>query len=65
MTAIRYSLKLRQTGSIGGRLVLLGNDKGNAEFEHFNRLVVFAVGDPWLYNEYIDRNDNRKRELGG
>src|SRR3954449_11763029 len=22
----------------GGRLVLLGNDKGNAEFEHFNRL---------------------------
>src|SRR3954452_15624002 len=24
---------------LGGRLVLLGNDKGNAEFEHFNRLA--------------------------
>ena len=23
----------------GGRLVLLGNDKGNAEFEHFNQLA--------------------------
>ncbi|HZS56686.1 MAG TPA: DUF4350 domain-containing protein [Bryobacteraceae bacterium] len=115
----------------GGRLVLLGNDKGNAEFEHFNRLasrfgiqfreetypkttgkailiakgtgsvfnrgltaylvevapltvnadaqillsdhgtpimalthkgkgLVFAVGDPWVYNEYIDRYDNRE-----
>jgi unsaturated rhamnogalacturonyl hydrolase len=113
----------------GGRLVLLGNDKGNAEFTHFNRLasrfgirfleetypktsdkailiatgehpifegglkaylvevaplalvapaepmltvdgtdvmalanvgrgLVFALGDPWLYDEYIDRNDN-------
>jgi len=113
----------------GGRLVLLGNDKGNAEFEHFNRLAarfgiefvettypkvvgkgiltttgpnpifengltlylveiaplklsrdsdllladkgtpvmalahigqgeVFALGDPWLYNEYIDHKDN-------
>ncbi len=115
----------------GGRLVLLGNDKGNAEFEHFNRLAarfgiefvettcpkvvgkgiltttgpnpifengltlylveiaplklsrdsdllladngtpvmalahigqgeVFALGDPWLYNEYIDHKDNRR-----
>ena len=115
----------------GGRLVLLGNDKGNAEFEHFNQLaekfgiefleetypkvkgkgilvargtgtifddgltvylveiaplkitgnaqvlledhgtaimaltraakgMVFALGDPWVYNEYIDRNDNRR-----
>ncbi len=115
----------------GGRLVLLGNDKGNAEFEHFNQLakrfgiefledtypkvkgkgilaargtgsifddgltvylveiaplkitgnvrvlledhgtpvmalaevdkgMVFALGDPWVYNEYINRNDNRK-----
>lgn len=114
----------------GGRLVLFGNDKGNAEFEHFNRLAarfgiefreetypkvtgkgilvvrgtgtifdggltvylveiaplritgnarilladkgtpimalvdvgkgnVFALGDPWVYNEYISRNDNR------
>lgn len=114
----------------GGRLVLLGNDKGNAEFEHLNQLAkrfgiefleetwpkvqgkgilvakgegpyfdgapeaylvevaplkltgaakpilvdqgtpimaestagkgrVFAVGDPWIYNEYIDRKDNR------
>ena len=113
----------------GGRLVLLGNDKGHAEFTHFNRLaahfgiqfleetypkvtgkailvatgkhpifedrlqvylvevaplklaapaepvlsdngtdvmalarvgrgIVFAVGDPWLYDEYIERNDN-------
>lgn len=113
----------------GGRLVLLGNDKGHAEFTHFNRLasrfgiqfleetypktsgkailiatgkhpifedrlqaylvevaplklsspaeavltdngtdimalarvgrgMVFAVGDPWLYDEYIERNDN-------
>jgi unsaturated rhamnogalacturonyl hydrolase len=115
----------------GGRLVLLGNDKGNAEFEHFNRLAarfgiefreetypkvagkgilaargtgsifdggltvylveiaplritgnarilledggtpimaladvgkgkVFALGDPWVYNEYIGRDDNRQ-----
>ena len=115
----------------GGRLVLLGNDKGNAEFEHLNRLAakfgiefleetypkvsgkgilaasgnspifegglsvylvevaplkltgtaepilvdhgtnimalarygkgqVFAVGDPWIYNEYINRKDNRQ-----
>ena len=115
----------------GGRLVLLGNDKGNAEFEHFNRLAarfgiefiettypkvagkgiltatgphpifenglmlylveiaplrvsgdvevilsdkatpimalahagkgqVFALGDPWAYNEYIDHKDNRR-----
>ena len=21
---------------------------------------VFAIGDPWLYNQYIDREDNRK-----
>ena len=113
----------------GGRLVLLGNDKGHAEFMHFNRLasrfgiqfleetypkvsgkailvatgkhsifegglqaylvevaplklaapaepmlthegtdvmalahvgrgMVFALGDPWLYDEYIARNDN-------
>lgn len=115
----------------GGRLILLGNDKGNAEFEHLNRLattfgiefveatypkvtgkgiliasgshpifgnglsiymvevaplrltgaakpvlvdqgtnimalaqsgqgLVFAVGDPWIYNEYIDHKDNRQ-----
>ena len=114
----------------GGRLVLLGNDKGNAEFEHFNQLArkfgiefleetypkvqgkgiliakgdteifdgapevylvevaplkvsadvkvlladhgtpimalaeagkgqVFALGDPWIYNEYIDFKNNR------
>jgi unsaturated rhamnogalacturonyl hydrolase len=114
----------------GGRLVLLGNDKGNAEFEHFNQLAkrfgiefleeiypkvkgkgilvakgdsqifdgapeaylvevaplklspdvkvlladhgtpimalaqagkgeVFALGDPWVYNEYIDFKNNR------
>ncbi len=114
----------------GGRLVLLGNDKGNAEFEHFNQLAkrfgiefleetypkvqgkgiliakgdgpmfegapevylvevaplkvspdvkivladhgtpimalaeagkgkVFALGDPWVYNEYIGSKDNR------
>jgi unsaturated rhamnogalacturonyl hydrolase len=113
----------------GGRLVLLGNDKGHAEFTHLNRLagrfgiqfveetypkvtgkailvttgpneifsgglktylvevaplkltapatsmlndngtdimalshvgqgLVFALGDPWLYNEYIGKNDN-------
>lgn len=113
----------------GGRLVLLGNDKGHAEFTHFNKLasrfgirfleetypkvtgkailvatgsneifagglnaylvevaplqltapaqavltnkgtdimalarvgqgMVFALGDPWLYDEYIGRNDN-------
>jgi unsaturated rhamnogalacturonyl hydrolase len=118
----------------GGRLLLFGNDTGNAEFEHFNRLagkfgmqfidkrhvnaqgkswitipvtgpqpvfqgaksvyledisplkvdtakatvlltdnneaimalaehgkgIVFALGDPWLYNEHIGNNDNRK-----
>lgn len=117
----------------GGRLVLLGNDKGNAEFVHFNRLasrfgiefveetipkvsgkgilevqghgtifdgaprfyavelaplrllrttgldvlltyqetpvmalahqgrgLVFALGDPWIYNEYINRDDNKE-----
>lgn len=114
----------------GGRLVLLGNDKGNAEFEHLNQLAkrfgiefleetypkvqgkgiliargdgpifegapevymvevaplkvssdvqivladhgtpimaltdagrgkVFAVGDPWVYNEYIGFKNNR------
>jgi len=114
----------------GGHLVLLGNDKGNAEFEHFNQLAkrfgiefleetypkvqgkgiliaqgagsifegapevylvevaplkvssdvkivladhgtpimaltqagkgkVFAVGDPWVYNEYIGYKNNR------
>jgi len=113
----------------GGRLVLLGNDKGHAEFTHFNKLasrfgiqfvedtypkvtgkailvatgpnpifagglnaylvevaplkltapaeavltdkgtdimalarvgngLVFALGDPWLYDEYIGKNDN-------
>jgi len=113
----------------GGRLVLLGNDKGHAEFTHFNKLasrfgieflaetfpkvsgkaileasgadaifagglkaylvevaplkltppaqsmmrvggtdvmalarhgsgLVFALGDPWLYDEYIERDDN-------
>jgi unsaturated rhamnogalacturonyl hydrolase len=113
----------------GGRLVLLGNDKGHAEFTHLNRLasrfgvefveethpkvsgkailvatgehpilagglnaylvevaplklsgpakpvltdkgvdvmalarvgrgMVFALGDPWLYNEYLGKNDN-------
>jgi len=117
----------------GGVLVLQGNNKGNAEFKHFNRLAnrfgihfnedtrknsldrqklhlrslpkhpafagahtlymvamctltakppaeelyrfdddtimavsrlgkgtVFALGDPWCYNEYIDHNDNRQ-----
>lgn len=118
----------------GGRLVLFGNDPGNAEFEHFNRLAfefgirfreskhadakglskltiqvppynnvlfgggafyavdvapleltapgaqiliadgdavimalvrhgkgeVLALGDPWLYNEYIGTRDNRR-----
>lgn len=115
----------------GGNLVLLGNDKGNAEFEHLNQLAktfgiefleetypkvtgkgiltaagsgsifesglkvylvevsplklsgnakailedkktplmamathgkgrVFGLGDPWIYNEYIDREDNRR-----
>jgi len=115
----------------GGKLLLLGNDKGNAEFQHLNNLAerfgirfreetypvtsgkailiakgsgsifgdgstvylvevapldvrpgvkvllsdhgtpimalankgkgqVFAVGDPWVYNEYIDREDNRR-----
>jgi unsaturated rhamnogalacturonyl hydrolase len=117
----------------GGRLLLLGNDKGNAEFEHFNHLAarfgiefiegkhatpagvtklklkggkapvftdglefyavdvaplkltnkkaevllaegdtpimavvphgkgfVFALGDPWLYNEYINSSNNRQ-----
>lgn len=114
----------------GGRLVLLGNDKGNAEFAHFNQLAkrfgiefleetypkvkgkgiliakgetsifegapevylvevaplkveanvkilladqgtpimalahvgrgeVFALGDPWIYNEYIGHKNNR------
>lgn len=116
----------------GGRLVLFGNDKGNTEFEHFNKLAtrfgiefvetiyrnaegksklnlisansilgkgltayfvdvaplklsdakaqillsdgatpimalvphgkgrVLALGDPWIYNEYIDSKDNRQ-----
>ena len=118
-------------GWLSGRLMLLGNDKGNAEFEHLNRLAakfglefleqtypktagkgiliatgasaifenglnvylvevaplkisgdasvllehqgtpimalakygkgrVFALGDPWIYNEYIDHKDNRR-----
>jgi unsaturated rhamnogalacturonyl hydrolase len=115
----------------GGRLALLGNDKGNAEFAHLNQLaakfgieflettypkvqgkgifiatgshpifedglqvyivelaplkvagnaeviladkgtdimalahadkgLVFALGDPWIYNEYIGHKDNRR-----
>jgi unsaturated rhamnogalacturonyl hydrolase len=115
----------------GGRLVLFGNDKGNAEFQHLNQLAgrfgiefleetyprvkgkgiltvasenavvgkgltaylvevsplrleagaqvllsdngtplmalvsagkgeVLALGDPWIYNEYIDHKDNRR-----
>lgn len=122
---------LEQWVKKGGKLVLLGNDKGNAEFEHFNRLAgrfgiefvettypkmsgkailvaggthaifekslqaylvevaplklapgaeviledkgtplmalvragrgtVFALGDPWIYNEYINHKDNRR-----
>jgi unsaturated rhamnogalacturonyl hydrolase len=122
---------LTQWVKAGGRLVLLGNDKGNAEFEHLNRLaarfgiefvettypkvagkgifiatgkhpifenglsvyivelaplkvsgdveivledkgtpimalahsgkgLVFALGDPWVYNEYINHKDNRR-----
>jgi unsaturated rhamnogalacturonyl hydrolase len=122
---------LAQWVSDGGRLVLLGNDKGHAEFTHFNKLasrfgiqfreetfpkmsgraileasgadaifeaglkaylvevaplaltlpaqsmmkvdgtdvmalarvgrgIVFALGDPWLYDEYIERADNVK-----
>ena len=27
---------------------------------HAGRGEVFAVGDPWVYNEYIGREDNRK-----
>jgi hypothetical protein len=105
----------------GGRLVILANDKGNAEFQHLNQLAgkfgieflettyrnakgddhvtvdgvylvgaaplkisngdvflsdhdtgtplaalvahgkgsVFAIGDPWIYNEYINSAENR------
>ena len=25
---------------------------------HVGRGMVFALGDPWLYDEYIERNDN-------
>ena len=31
----------------GGRLVLLGNDKGNAEFEHFNQLAADSASSFW------------------
>ncbi len=27
---------------------------------HASRGLVFALGDPWVYNEYIDRDDNEK-----
>ena len=121
------NLALEQWVRAGGRLVLLANDKGSAEFAHLNKLAgkfgiefletthknakgedhitvsgpdalhaylvsaaplklvnpnakvwledagtplaamvphgkgfVFAIGDPWLYNEYIDRANNRQ-----
>ncbi len=121
------SAALEQWVNAGGRLVLLANDKGNAEFTHLNKLAslfgiefvettyknakgedhitvsgadklraylvnvaplkltnhgakvlledagtpiaamvpygkgfVFAIGDPWIYNEYINRADNRQ-----
>ena len=40
--------------SDGGHLVLFGNDKGNAEFEHFNQLAArFGIG--------VRRNDLSRR----
>jgi Glycosyl hydrolases family 2, sugar binding domain/Glycosyl hydrolases family 2, TIM barrel domain/Glycosyl hydrolases family 2/Domain of unknown function (DUF4350) len=126
------SVALEQWVNEGGRLVLLANDKGNAEFQHLNQLAgkfgieflettfrnakgedhvtvtsaspilgdrlnaylvavaplkitnseakvlisdngsaiaalvphgkgsVFAIGDPWIYNEYINRANNRE-----
>jgi unsaturated rhamnogalacturonyl hydrolase len=44
----------------GGRLVLFGNDKGNAEFEHFNKLASrFGIE----FMETIYRNAEGKSKL--
>ena len=43
----------------GGRLVLFGNDPGNAEFEHFNRLAR-EFGLQFLETKYADASKSSK-----
>ena len=37
-------------------------DKGTPimALAHSGKGLVFALGDPWAYNEYLDRRDNRR-----
>jgi hypothetical protein len=46
----------------GGRLVLLGNDKGNAEFEHFNQLAA-RFGIDFVETLYRDADGKSKLNL--
>jgi hypothetical protein len=46
----------------GGRLVLLGNDKGNAEFEHFNQLAD-RFGIRFIEGKHVDVKGNSKLTL--
>jgi unsaturated rhamnogalacturonyl hydrolase len=38
--------------------VLTDNGTVVMALSRVGRGIVFAVGDPWLYDEYIERNDN-------
>jgi unsaturated rhamnogalacturonyl hydrolase len=38
--------------------VLTDNGTDIMALAHVGRGMVFDVGDPWLYDEYIERNDN-------
>ena len=46
----------------GGKLVLLGNDPGNAEFEHFNELAK-RFGIEFEERKHLDENGNGKLTL--
>ena len=48
--------------SDGGRLVLFGNDKGNAEFEHFNKLAG-RFGIEFVETIYLDGGGKSKLNL--
>jgi hypothetical protein len=53
---------VEQWVSNGGRLVLLGNDKGNAEFEHFNQLAA-RFGIRFVEAKYVDAQGKSKLKL--
>jgi unsaturated rhamnogalacturonyl hydrolase len=53
---------VEQWVSAGGRLVLLGNDKGNAEFERFNQLAA-RFGIEFVETIYRDADGKSKLNL--